>query len=312
MTIALLTAGATPIADQASRPQPEATPAPVLTFGAANNGRMTVPVQIGGQGPFEFVIDTGAERSVVSRELAASLKLPRGRPVRIFGFGGVAAVDTVVVPALSVSTLGTTTMEAPALASSNLGARGMLGIDALKGHRISIDFNRKQMTLTPSNKRRLGGRIVVHANDYAGQLIVTDATYAGKPISVIVDTGSPVTVGNSAMMRLTKTRLRPIGPISVISVTGQSFDANYVTTDGLNIGGVRFDNVPLAFADAPPFDRFGLRDKPALILGMSSLKLFRRVEIDFANREILFTLPSPPLLRSACRAWLNCNTYGAR
>jgi predicted aspartyl protease len=201
-------------------------------------------------------------------------------------------------------------MEAPALASGNLGARGMLGIDALKGHRISIDFNRNQMTLTPSNKRRLGGRIVVHANDYDGQLIVTDATYAGEPISVIIDTGSPVTVGNSAMMRLAKTPLRPIGPISVISVTGQSFDANYVTTDGLKIGGVRFDNVPLAFADAPPFDRFGLRDKPALILGMSSLKLFRRVEIDFANREILFTLPSPPLLRSTCRAWLNCNTYG--
>ena len=39
----------------------------------------------------------------------------------------------------------------------------------------------------------------------------------------------------------------------------------------------------------------GWRDKPALILGMSSLRMFRRVEIDFVNREIAFTLPRPQI-----------------
>ena len=54
-------------------------------------------------------------------------------------------------------------------------------------------------------------------------------------------------------------------------------------------------DVPVAFADAVPFKRFGLDDKPALLLGMDALKLFRRVSIDFANREIRFQLPRSAL-----------------
>ena len=54
----------------------------------------------------------------------------------------------------------------------------------------------------------------------------------------------------------------------------------------------------------------GLADRPALILGMSSLRLFRRVEIDFANREIAFSLPKPPIdFGSACRSFSNCVVF---
>ena len=39
---------------------------------------MTVPVEIGGAGPYRFVVDTGAERTVISRELARELELEPG------------------------------------------------------------------------------------------------------------------------------------------------------------------------------------------------------------------------------------------
>ena len=61
--------------------------------------------------------------------------------------------------------------------------------------------------------------------------------------------------------------------------------------DSLEIARVGFHSIPIAFADALPFKRFGLMDTPALMLGMDTLKLFRRVQIDFANREIRLTLP---------------------
>jgi len=48
-----------------------------------------------------------------------------------------------------------------------------------------------------------------------------------------------------------------------------------------------------------PFKRFGLSDTPALMLGMDSLRLFRRVQIDFANREIRLTLPRNVMASSA-------------
>jgi predicted aspartyl protease len=41
--------------------------------------RMTVEVFINGQGPFNFVVDTGADRSALSTTLAARLGLEPGR-----------------------------------------------------------------------------------------------------------------------------------------------------------------------------------------------------------------------------------------
>src|SRR5690242_9920799 len=43
--------------------------------GADRLGRMVAPVSINDQGPFRFIIDTGANRSVVSRALADHLGL---------------------------------------------------------------------------------------------------------------------------------------------------------------------------------------------------------------------------------------------
>ena len=47
-----------------------------------HSARMTVPVSIGGQGPFDFIVDTGAERTVISSELAARSIWRPGRPRR--------------------------------------------------------------------------------------------------------------------------------------------------------------------------------------------------------------------------------------
>lgn len=273
--------------------KPAPAPGETLGFGELTN-RMTVQVQVDGKGPYPFIVDTGAERSVVSRELADTLGLDPGLRARLFDFTGASTVNTVKVPSLSAGSLNTAAMEAPSLDEANLGAPGMLGIDALQGHKVVIDFDRKRMTLVPA-KKHPKGEILVGAEARLGQLIVTKAEFGGEPIAVIIDTGSWVSIGNKAMLALAKRKPRLLGPITVRSVTGRSFQADYVAVSDLHVGDVRFDNFGLAFADVPPFERFGLKDKPALILGMSSLKMFRRVEIDFVNREIAFTLPRPKI-----------------
>lgn len=289
----------------AAAPTPAPPPGETFTLGQMTD-RMTVPVGVAGQGPFPFIIDTGAERSVVSRELAEKLKLDPGEDARVFDFTGGSTVETVKVPTLSAGKLETGAIEAPMLMMGNIGAPGMLGIDALQGRKIILDFDRKQMTLVPA-KRHAGGDIIVRAQSRVGQLIVTKASFEGKPIAVVIDTGSWLSIGNSAMLALTKKRPRNYGKVEVKSVTGRTFDADYVSVDDVKIGNIRIDQFALSFADVPPFTRFGLRDTPALILGMSSLQLFRRVEIDFVNREIAFTLPRPKLdFHDTCRGFAAC------
>ena len=285
-----------PVADA-----PAAVPVPdILTIGERTN-RMTVPVTIGPHGPFPFIVDTGAERSVVSRELAGYLKLLPGTDVKLFDFTGAAQVSTVKVPSLTAGRLGTRAMEAPQLLLADIGAPGMLGIDALQGQKVVLDFNARRMLLRPA-RRHASGDFVVRAESRTGQLIVTKAWFNNQPIAVIIDTGSWVSVGNTAMLKLARKAPRPYGPVAITSVTGRTFKADFVAISNVKIDTIRFDNFGLVFADVPPFDRFGLRDQPALILGMSSLKLFGRVELDFLNREIGFSLPRPQIdFHDICR-----------
>jgi len=258
-----------------------------------DDSRMTVPVSIGASGPYRFIIDTGSERTVVSRELAGTLNLAAGRRVKVTTMTGRGELATFLLPALRVSLVSPDTLEAPAVSAANLGAPGMLGIDALKGHAVAIDFDRNLMEVRPAKKRRASAGpddIVIRAKNLYGQLIVTDAQYRGRRISVVIDTGSAVTIGNLALLKRVRTE-KSLGQIGLMSVTGQWLRADYRVIDSLSIAGIEFKGVPIGFADALPFKRFGLTDTPALMLGMDTLKLFRRVQIDFANREIRLTLP---------------------
>ncbi|MGJ3628770.1 retropepsin-like aspartic protease [Sphingomonas sp. MMS24-JH45] len=70
--------------------------------------RMSVPVTIGGAGgsadAYPFIVDTGAQRSVVSRQLARRLGLPVGRRVRVMAMSGSSDVETVIIPSLRIAT----------------------------------------------------------------------------------------------------------------------------------------------------------------------------------------------------------------
>ena len=280
--------------------EPEADPdAQEIAFVDLTN-RMTVPVAIAGAGPFRFVVDTGAERTVVSHELARKLQLPPGRTVRLTAMTGTSSVGTVKVPSLSVGEpprLGSDgQIEAPALSAIHIGALGILGLDTLQGQKVTIDFDRQVMSITPSVKRRTPApatdEIVVRARSVFGQLVVTDARYQGQTIRVILDTGAVVSMGNSALRRkLARGDAKRGKEIELISVTGDTLQAGYTQIGKVSIGDMAFENLPVAFADAAPFEKFGLVERPAILLGMDALRMFRRVDIDFANREVRLRMP---------------------
>ncbi len=62
--------------------------------------RMAVPVTIGENDDYRFVIDTGAERTVIPRELADRFALGAGPSVNLVSLSGRSQVATVAIPAL--------------------------------------------------------------------------------------------------------------------------------------------------------------------------------------------------------------------
>ncbi len=72
--------------------------------------RLFIAVDVDGHGPFRFLVDSGADRSVVGLGLAGQLGLPPGRAVRLQGMAGPARVDTVRIGRLQ---LGASTIAGP-------------------------------------------------------------------------------------------------------------------------------------------------------------------------------------------------------
>jgi predicted aspartyl protease len=275
---------------------PGSDTAEVLDYRTEYDARMTVPVSIGANGPYNFIVDTGSERTVISSELATRLALGPGRTVTVHSMTEVSRVPTVVVPGLR---LGQRTMEdiqAPALNRADLGAAGILGVDTLQTQRVIFDFQRGEMTIMPSQRnhpRWPEGTIVVTARSRFGRLMLIDASVDGERVWVIVDTGAQVTIGNMALRAALarRNRLGTMAPVSMISVTGGRFTAEYSIARRMRIGGADINNLPIAFADVHPFRQLRLLDRPAILLGMDALRLFQRVSVDFANRRVRLLTP---------------------
>src|SRR5579875_367409 len=66
-----------------AKPPPAAQDTVTQSLGQDSSSRLTLSVEINGKGPYAFLVDTGSDRSSISRELAASLALPPGPTVVI-------------------------------------------------------------------------------------------------------------------------------------------------------------------------------------------------------------------------------------
>jgi predicted aspartyl protease len=262
-----------------------------LAMGEDRNERMTVPVNIGASGPYPFIVDTGAERTVIATDLAHALRLDIAGKARVHSMTEVSEIETVAIPSLQVGGRQVRDIRAPAMDRRNLGAEGMLGVDSLQQQRVSFDFARDVMTVVPSREseeRWTDDSIIVTARSRFGHLVLVDATVEGEKVWVIVDTGAQVTVGNTALReKLAKHgKLKVLDPITLLSVTGGRLSAEASLVKHMRLGGVDIYDMPVAFADVHPFIKLGLTSRPALLLGMDALKLFERVSVDFPKRRV--------------------------
>jgi hypothetical protein len=125
-------------------------PVRIVQFHGAT--RITAQLTIKGQGPFGFVIDTGAEVSAIDADIAAQLGLPVvGQPHEVSGVGGTAEavpvhienwhLDKIKLPAGSIDsqTLGDL---------RNNDEVGLLGSDILSQFgTVTIDYASNTLTV---------------------------------------------------------------------------------------------------------------------------------------------------------------------
>ena len=271
------------------------------------SNRMTLPVKVNGAPEARFLVDTGSERTVVSTELASLLNLPRGDAVRISGTVGSKVTTTAHVDSLDFKNITVNGLIAPLLERQDLGAEGLIGVDSLQQKMVIFDFENHQMEIKEPRRQAVrskadGDEIVVTARNRLGRLIISKAYVDNVPVTIIIDSGSDYSIGNPALLEKMGKR-KNFSPLMarLHSVTGQALDVPVVKAKRLEVGLMTLQDLPLAFADSPAFHTLGLVKRPALLLGMNSMRAFRRVEVDFKNRSVKFFSPDGAILDTGSR-----------
>jgi hypothetical protein len=292
--------------DTGSAPRivPETLPEASVGATLSESDRMLVQIMIAGRGPYPFIVDTAAERSVIARELAAELQLKEAGRLGLLAVTSRRVYQTVEAPGVEFVPGRRLTLRAFALDGAHIGAAGVLGIDALRGQRVVLDFAAGELRVAPAPQRErppLPNEIVVQGRRRLGQLVLAECSIGSTPVDVIVDSGIQVSLGNPALRRLLTTRANRFEPISIFGITGESQTADYTRADRLVVGGAALIGMPVAFANAYFFIRAKLTRRPALLLGMDALRMFTQVTVDFHNHEARFVLPETVMRQPARR-----------
>lgn len=258
---------------------------------------MLAPVNVNGQGPFSFLLDTGANTSCVSDRLMQKLSLIAGETARVHTVVGVRERPIVMLDQLTIGPRNRRRVRAPALPIKGSEVDGVLGVDWLKGQRLVLDFKDRRMEITKSqaDKSDPGKVVVVPARRRHGQLTIVDADLNGKRISAIIDSGAQGTLCNSKLRDLVRAeearrggQPQPPREVRMETLAGEKFVGEALFLPFLRLGGLHLGNVPVTYADMHVFDIWDLKETPALVLGIDLLAQFEQVALDFGRSQVRF------------------------
>lgn len=293
----------TPVSVSQSLP-PATTPAPaddpvlILDASLDDDDRLTVEVEINGQGPFNFVVDTGAGRSVLTPAVAEKLNLPAGPQILIHGISSAITSPTARIDSMRAGEARLGAAVLPVLPYERVGADGLLGVDILDRRNVVMDFRKRKLLIRRSQffseMTRKADEVSVPADARFGHLTLTDARIAGTRSVAFIDSGGGVSIGNMALQRAIAAKRRRasdlVKPARLLTAGGEVYLGEFRVVPSITMGNLQLTNIPMAFADVHIFDVWSLNDRPAALLGVDVLKLFAKVELDFGSDRVLFKL----------------------
>jgi predicted aspartyl protease len=265
------------------------------------DSRLTTLVFLNGAGPYHFLVDTGAERTLIAEDIATRLALPRGRDVMVEGIIRGQAAHFVNIERLEMGGLVCPHLEVPVLPRAMMTVDGYLGLDVLDERRVIFDFRAGTLTVTRaqgffSSLWTHGDEAVVRTLGTSGRLRATNCLVNGVRAAAFVDTGAEVSVSNPALYAALRRRAanRQVlhGEVGLYGVTGGKVTGLDTNVDEIRLDRLELTYTELVVAALEVFDLWGLSEEPALLLGMDCLQRFSRVSIDYGRKELRFEIAS--------------------
>ena len=247
-----------------------------------------LPAFVDGRGPYSFVLDTGAERTLVSNELADALALPRGEQEDGRGAAGKMTLVKSQLPSLTVGheTLASLPVSVTDLSflGRAMGAQvdGALGHSFLRHFAMTLDYATNALTL----RRPVGGteraldepEIAFRWATAEDPLVVVPVFVNEKgPYDFALDTGASSTV---ISLELAAEFGIATEKISRLTAGGGNGSVSRVQLSSLAVGAARQENLAAAASDFLTKLNAELGSKLQGIVGYDFLRHYR-VTLDY-------------------------------
>jgi predicted aspartyl protease len=258
-------------------------------------GRMVAPVLVAGQGPFRFIVDTGANRSVLSQALATQLGLTPTGSDEVHSVHGVTVAPIVNARSLSYGPLPLPSDQMPLLQGAVLaGEQGLLGVDGMRGRRLLMDFERRCIEIRPSQSApRLRTWVTIQGEFRFGSLVVIPGQIRNQHVNLLIDTGADTSMANVALREQLRGGVRV--DYSRTDVARAFTAGDPIVLDAavliprLDVGeGIEVENLIAYVGNFHIFNLWGLQDEPTLLIGMDVLSQARAVAIDYERGTVHF------------------------
>ncbi|HTE41221.1 MAG TPA: retropepsin-like aspartic protease [Steroidobacteraceae bacterium] len=255
-------------------------------------GRIVAPVMVNDQGPFRFLVDTGANRSVLSEHMPSRLGLTlNGQDkVSLSGVTGDAIVPLAKVARVRAGALVLENLSMPIISATMGGLDGVLGVEGLADKRLVVDFANDRISIEKSSNKRAPREFVSLPGRFRhGLLLVVDVTVEGVATKAVIDTGAERSLGNErlrwAVQRMTNGD-HVAGVANVEGVTADIQKGDMAFLPLIRFEGVEIQGVPIAYGDFNVFRLWDLQRVPALLVGMDILGTVDTMAIDYRRREL--------------------------
>jgi predicted aspartyl protease len=257
-------------------------PGDAVEFKLTRSGLIQVPVRINGKGPFNFVLDTGSNRSAVTSRVSAKLQLKPVAQTRLVSSVRQQAIDIVSLDTLSLESFSKSDVLATVLperdaAGLGIEADGIIGQDILGDSDYTVDYERKLLVwdftdaaappdATRLSLRRDEGRWLVGLpQDKDGGKILWFVPDSGATGLVVFDRGA------GSPLRMTRLPMH-----AEVSTAAGEREAQAVLLHQFRAGQVVFRDCPTLLVD---------RREPDAPAGDGLLPLSAFASVTFRSRE---------------------------
>ena len=215
-------------------------------------------MQVNGDGPFEFILDTGAGTSLLSSDLAKKLKIKIISTKEGQSAGGKILVSLAKVDSLAVGQAKLEDVDVGIVDLTHIGNTigmkidGDVGYNFLKHFRITIDYHDCEIRLDePRPIERLGrsakAEVPMRLASLAKPLLLVDVHANGHgPFQFAIDTGTSTTAIAPELAQHLGLKSSPVGPLTT---GGAQVNVTAGTLESFKVGRAGVDDLVVVVAD---------------------------------------------------------------